>query len=302
MAGDAYEERRTCLVNYKYLVPSVSDIQTDTVNFSEIPDLNEYFDRYYGVALQMPTIVVEHLFDFNLTYNQIFQMRHLYTFLLYFIGCIFFYLLARCFTDSRLIALAGTAVFVLSPQILSNSLYNIKDIPFLAIFIVNLYFGIRFLRSPRSVHLLLLAMVSAICTNTRIIGAIVIFACLFIYLIKGQSEESPLKRFGKCVLCGLVCLLCYILITPVTWSSPVQAVIETLKTFSSFNVYQFNNYFMGTILDGADLPWYYLPVWIVLTTPVLFSVLSIIGLIASAVHPVKQRHIDRVDWEKLFLF
>ena len=302
LAGDAYEERRTCLVNYKYLVPSVSQIQTETVNFPEVAELSEYADRYYGVALQMPTLVVEHFFDFTLTYNQIFQMRHLYTFLLYFVGCIFFFLLARQLTGNDILACMGTAMFVLSPHILANSLYNIKDIPFLSIFIVNLYFSIRFLRKPVLGNIALLGIASALCTNTRIIGGIVIFTCLLLYLMDKTRYKTFSKALATCLLCGLVCFTFYILITPVTWQSPFHAIIETLRTFSSFNVYHFNNYFMGTMLDGAELPWYYLPVWIGMTTPVFYLILFFIGLFYTAASVVHHRKTLSLYTEKLFLF
>lgn len=302
LAGDAYEERRTCLVNYKYLFPSVADIQTDTVNFSEIADLSEYADRYYGVALQLPTVFVEHFFDFNLTYNQIFQMRHLYTFLLFFAGCIFFFLLARMLTGSTAAACVGTAMFILSPRILADSMYNIKDIPFLSIFIVNLYVGLRFLRKPGPLSAALLGIVSAVCTNTRIIGGIAVFACLLAFLCDRTRWQRFSRALGLCLLCGIVCFVTYVAITPVTWSGPISAIIGTLRTFSSFDVYTFTNYFMGELIDGSQLPWYYLPVWIGLTTPLLYLILFGVGTAGTAVGIVRRRGSLSSYTERLFLF
>ena len=91
VSTDEDRERVSSLVNYKYLVPSVENIVTDSVNFASISDLSEWQDRAYGVTLQLPTVVIEHLFDFQMDLAAVFQIRHVYTFLLFAlavcIGC-----------------------------------------------------------------------------------------------------------------------------------------------------------------------------------------------------------------------
>lgn len=88
---DEIPERNSSLVVYKYLVPAVADIKTDTVDFPNVAPLHEWKDRYYGVAMQLPMVAVEHLFGFRLPMRQVLLIRHIYIYLLFFY-CIDFFL------------------------------------------------------------------------------------------------------------------------------------------------------------------------------------------------------------------
>lgn len=67
LSGDGGIQRYHSLVMYKYLVPSVGNIVTDTVNFPTVPDPKSY-GVYYGVTVQLPTVVIEHLFWFSIRF------------------------------------------------------------------------------------------------------------------------------------------------------------------------------------------------------------------------------------------
>ena len=58
---DEVHQRRHSLVTYKYLNEKLLYRSIDAL--SRLPDLEEY-DQYYGVALQIPLVVIEDLFDF----------------------------------------------------------------------------------------------------------------------------------------------------------------------------------------------------------------------------------------------
>ena len=144
VSTDEVIERESSLAAYKYIVPSVSDIVTESVDFTQVPDLKDYVYRYYGVAVQLPMVFVGHLFGFQLDIRKVFLMRHLANFLAFFLASIFFYLTCRLFTrkagsdrKSRYLSLFGTLVFLLSPMILANAYYNIKDMMFLSAFTVS---------------------------------------------------------------------------------------------------------------------------------------------------------------------
>ena len=124
---DEIPERNSSLVVYKYLVPAVADIKTDTVDFPNVAPLHEWKDRYYGVAMQLPMVAVEHLFGFRLPMRQVLLIRHIYIYLLFFIASIFFYKMTKRFTGRIGLALAGTLIFILCPRILADSFHNIKD-------------------------------------------------------------------------------------------------------------------------------------------------------------------------------
>ena len=146
ISWDEATERNSCLINLGYLFPQAREIVTDTVNYNGLPLLSEYKDRYYGVAGQFPAILAEYLHQFRFSYRQIYLLRHMYTFCVFFTACIFFYLLCRKLTRRRTFSLLAVFLLIISPRILADSFYNIKDLLFLSFFVIALYFGLLLIR------------------------------------------------------------------------------------------------------------------------------------------------------------
>ena len=100
VSTDEEIERNSSLVTYKHVFPSIENQVTDSVDFTKVSALDEWGDRCYGVAMQLPTVAIEHLFGFRLDLQTIYQIRHLYTALLFCIAVVFF---------DRLLKTAGAA-------------------------------------------------------------------------------------------------------------------------------------------------------------------------------------------------
>ena len=75
-------ERDSSLITYEYTHPVIKDWVTETVNFKELPDFEDYHYRYYGTAIQQPLVWAESHNGFQMSYHDIYEMRHLYVFLL----------------------------------------------------------------------------------------------------------------------------------------------------------------------------------------------------------------------------
>ena len=188
-------ERRSSLITWLHLNPFLHDVVTDTVDFSQLQPLSEYQDRYYGVAVMLPCVAAEHLTGFTMPLPQVYALRHFYNFLLFFAGSIFFYLLCRELGFGTGLSLVGVLFLVLSPRILADGFYNLKDLIFLSLFIIGLYFGIRFIRHSTVWNMAGLAFFAALCTNVRMVGAYLPVLCLLIAFVKRIAEkESGLQR------------------------------------------------------------------------------------------------------------
>ena len=111
---DEMTQRGHSLINYKFLVPSVADIKTFAADFPSMGNLQDN-QSFYGVAIQLPLVLAEHLTGFTMPFKTIFLMRHFYTFLLFFLSAVCFYRCCRLFTENRYLALLGTAVYILNP-------------------------------------------------------------------------------------------------------------------------------------------------------------------------------------------
>ncbi len=287
VSTDEVIERESSLAAYKYIVPSVSDIVTESVDFTQVPDLKDYVYRYYGVAVQLPMVFVEHLFGFQLDIRKVFLMRHLANFLAFFLASIFFYLTCRLFTrkagsdrKSRYLSLFGTLVFLLSPMILANAYYNIKDMMFLSAFTVSFYFGLACIDKPSWPRLTALAFSAALCTNVRIVGAMTIAVSLILLFVRSIRERRWKPAFFKCLATGILCFAFYFVMTPVIWENTIQEIGNLIHTFSNYLVWYAYTFFMGKYILSTELPWYYLFVCIGITLPLL----HLTGFFAGLLH------------------
>ena len=298
-------ERNSSLITYGYLFPSVKETVTDTLNFEGLAEFHEYKDRYYGMAMQLPLVAAEHLTGFTMDYQQIYYMRHLYVFLWFWAASVCFYFLCRRFVKKDGLALVGVALLILSPRILADSFYNIKDSLELSLYIISAWLGIRFLDRPNWKRMMTFAFMGALCTNARIVGAIVIAACLAVGIFRAGCQEGHRHDIKLFLGAGICSIVFYIALSPITWENPVQGIIGTLERFSSYDSYTNGVWFMGKSYSPSDLPWYYLHVWILATTPVITLILLAAGigtqLFAAAGRYKNRMGLSDSSYNKVFM-
>ena len=307
-------ERRSSLITWLHLNPSLRDVVTDTVDFSQLQPLDEYQDRYYGVAVMLPCVAVEHLTGFTMPLSDVYALRHFYNFLLFFAGCVFFYLLCGELGFGTGLSLVGVLFLALSPRILADAFYNLKDLNFLSLFIVSLYFGVRFIRCSTVKNMAGLAFFSALCANTRMIGAYLPVLCLLTAFVKRQTSvkdtenndgilsQQPdagaglpgwVRQLLYCLAAGVLCLVFYILFTPITWDRPFGRMREIIEHFSDYSVWNDYNYYMGRYITREEIPWHYLPVWMGITIPVVTLVMAVCGFCRETVGLVARRFHEK---------
>lgn len=284
---DEIIERNSSLITYKYIVPGLEETVTDTVNFSALPDLPVYVDRYYGMVLQEIPVIIEHIFGFQLSYRNVFFLRHFFTFCVFFVGLLyFFFFLKECGFRKRYCFL-GVFMLFLSPRILADACYNIKDLPFMCLTIVTLFYCIRFIRYGKLKEGVLWCLSGALCANVRVVGALFFAIGELLYLFGGEKEKF-VKRLRTAVGLGSVCLLLYVLMMPALWENPVQGIIEILTSFSNFSRWGGANYYLGQWYPEGTEPWHYIFVWIFATTPIAYTVCFTGGLLCAIKKFVKK--------------
>ena len=64
---------------------------------------------------------------------------------------------------------------------------------------------------------------------------------------------------------------------PYLWSSPIDNFISVFQNLANHNIDIYNFYF-GEYISARNVPWHYSLVWIFITTPLLYSILFLIGL------------------------
>ena len=299
LTADEYAERTTSLSNYQHVFETLWGQSVDGL---EVVRLEDHKDRYYGVALQMPMVVVEHLTGFTMPLSDVFRLRHLYTFLMCMSGWVCFWgFLRKVFKDDWL-ALLGFLMVVLYPRFWGEQFTNIKDMVFAAVFAASLFCTALCLEHEgKWRYELLAAFVSALCINTRFLG-LVIPLMLFGYRLLRDLLLAPVWRnrgvsqLWKNVLRYtahfLFLLLFYYLITPGAWTNPLDYIANVLGVFSNYLVWGGTVPFLGQMIRGNALPWYYIPVWVGISVPLWYLVLLISGL------PLTIHECIRVKGEK----
>ncbi len=288
-------QRKHSLVSYKYIAEKLfgRDLNAYDV-FSDIPDLEEYPHKYYGVFLQLPFVAAEDYFDFSLPSRTIFHLRHLGVLCYCCLGYFFFYLFLKKVFKNRGFAFFGLLLISLYPRFFGEKLFNIKDQVFVAVCCLS-YYGIAlYLENGRKLRYGVLAgAFFAICTSSRMMGVmfpIILVAYLLLQDLRNKAfskEKVALGRFSvsgwlKCIIdyCSILAtyLIVWYLATPVAWGKNVFRVFYIAFTyFGYYDGWNGTSLFAGQNLSPAEMPWHYLYTWIGITVPLYYIVLFFTG-------------------------
>jgi len=94
MSWDEHVSRDNGLVSAKYVLTKFFPNRLAAFDSADVPPLEVYMDRDYGVAFELPLVVLEKGLMPHASTATVYKFRHACTFLIFFIGVIFFYLLS----------------------------------------------------------------------------------------------------------------------------------------------------------------------------------------------------------------
>lgn len=239
-------------------------------------------DKYHGPAFELILVFAEKALLLSDS-RDIYFLRHLLTFLTFFISAFFFFLLSSQLFKNRIVPAITTLMYVLSPAIFSHSFYNSKDIGFLSFFVISIYIMLIFLKKPDYLNTLLFALFTAITIDIRIVGILIPLLVIFIYLqrmVFARLNETKTNLNYKFLILYFLAL-CPLIVWfwPILWLDPIHHFIEALKENSR---YPWNGLvlYLGNYYNASDLPWHYLFFWLFISRPVIYSVLFIVGIAA----------------------
>jgi hypothetical protein len=240
--------------------------------------------RVYGPVFEVLLVSLEKGLGLE-DLRDIYFMRHLVTFLMFAAGTVFFSLLAaRMLGDWRL-GLVGAVLMVLTPRIFAHAFYNSKDIPFMAMFIVCMYTLLVCLDRPGAGPSLVHGACCAVLVDMRIVGVLVPFITLVFFIFnlaarRGAGPGAARWAMSLGLFCGALVPLT-ILLWPTLWTDPVGNFILAFQAMHRF-AWRATVLFMGREVWSTDLPAYYVPVYILITLPLMYLALAITGIAAAA--------------------
>lgn len=258
-------------------------------------------NKFYGTAFELPLVVFENILSPR-EIRDIFFIRHFFTFLLLFLSLICFYFLARIRFNNPWIALLPPLFLVLSPRIFADSFYNSKDLAFLSATIIGVYVLIRFFKKPTFISGTIFAIASAFLIDIRVTGVFLPLIAVFIFFIAWFSKNKDIKEGILPFLFYLV-LLVFLTISfwPFLWKSPLNNFMAAFNSMSRFTRWDGEVLFLGKFIKADELPWYYAPVWILITTPFSYIILFLVGIFQSIYSLVRKPKKDEYYLNLIFI-
>ncbi len=255
----------------------------DTYNyvFADAPWPENDDWRYHGPLVEFATYTMQKMtvsFEFEYNYQRI-LIRRLVCFAFFASGVVLLYALAkRHFADWRW-ALLTAALLVLTPRFFAHGFYNSRDIPQLALFLAGIFTLLRFLERRTWWSALLHGSVAALALSVRMTALLIpAFTILFLAIDLLHNRCTWKDRLPRSA--GLLALF-FITLAAVTfaswpflWESPIRHFIEAYQHMSSLATGSTN--FLGRTY--TRFPWHYIPVWIAITVPVVYSVFFLVGV------------------------
>ncbi len=318
---DEASQRTHSLVNYQYLNQKLLGRTVVEIQQMGLPDLNNYVSKQYGVTLQLPLVFAEDLTNFTMPTRDIYLMRHLYNFIIFFIALVALFFLIKDLLKNEWLALVGTAMTFLFPQFFASSFVNIKDLMFVSLFIIACFFMVRMLTRRRKIsYCILFAATAALCSGVRILGIVLPFAAIVCMLMEdiirrrakdpGVLSEIQLSqsknwfvRLAPYIIVLLGTILFYLLFMPASWSDPVGFFSLTTGKALDYDAWDNTLPFAGQQIYWDQAPWYYLPVSMGITIPVYYLIMFFTAsgfLIVSVIQ--KQRILNFVKNRFIWLF
>ncbi|PJJ48024.1 ArnT family glycosyltransferase [Hymenobacter chitinivorans] len=269
-------------------------------SFKDVPDLYSFDDNDHGAILEMTLAIVK----LNLGVTELhdyYMLRHLGIFLLFMFGCWALYNIGRIrFSDWR-IGLAVVTLLLLSPRLFAESFYNVKDIGFLVLFTVGIYTLVRLLQRPTLGRALVHAVATAVAIDLRILGILLIgltFGMLVLEALFGREERATWR---KLLLLFGVYLVATALVTvvgwPYLWDNPIGNFVHAYNNLKHYR-WSGEVLYMGQIMPAPELPWHYATVWILITTPVTYTLALVIGTLIAIVALVQRRFAGLWSFER----
>ncbi|MBU1269378.1 MAG: glycosyltransferase family 39 protein, partial [Nanoarchaeota archaeon] len=200
-------------------------------------------------------------------------------------------------------AIFSLVPFLLFPRIIGHIHNNIKDVSVMFGFVIVLFSVYKLTTKKNSTWLYISAAALAIALNTKVFAFfLIIIIALWIGLTKRDLIKKSFKSKNKneivktILITIIIFFVTIIIFNPGYWKDPIN-VYNTFFMLNNFNHGISSNpnpepvMFFGMIHNQENLPRYYYVATLLMTTPLLILILSIIGI----------KEIFRSDYVKLLV-
>lgn len=284
--GDEQFERETLEINLQAVQQFFSG---DDPGMS---GLGDFVNRYYGIGFHAPSYPVQLLIAPLFERYQGLQPRdailaaeHVTTFLFFLFGGFCVFRILRLSAVEPGLAALFTLFFLSNPYLLGHATMNTKDAPFMVAWIICTWrllvpcMRLAVDGETRRMDFVWLGIATALLVSIRVTGGLV---AIQYAVAMAATALANRPAFRACLrplsigitISGVIAVLLIWLSYPSFWLHP-PGIVDAVRTMSRFPLHICTQTW-GTCMDSQDLPWTYIPSW-------LLAKMSVVGLIGLAV-------------------
>lgn len=243
--------------------------------------------RYHGTLIELPLYVLEEWISplgSPSSNDKRLYVRHFFgAFLFLVLSAYLMYVHARRATKNIWWGLLGALLFLLLPRIYAHGFYNTRDIPQIAMFALAMFTLLRVLDVHTYSRATLHGIAIALALSLRL-SALILLPITFLFLgieyMRSRQRGTP-ERALHFIALGATTTAASVLATwlfwPFLWEAPIAHFHEAYAFMSNLGS---ETFIFGRMYD--HFPWFYIPLWIAVTVPVVVFVLCIVGIMTSA--------------------
>jgi hypothetical protein len=256
------------------------------------------FYLYGGLFDGFAALLVRHV-PFFWAYD----VRHIFNSVFGWLGIVYAARLSKDYF-SPVAGILTALLLVCSPVYFGHSMNNPKDIPFAAFYVMGLYYILKIppdrpLLTARRYLAIMLAIVLAI--NVRVGGLLLAgyFAMFVLWRVANLPKPQP-KDYFKNVSFVLVLFPVVLVLGTAFWPwaqrQPLWRPLLALREIHHFG-FDGQVLFDGHMVRAMNLPWNYLPKWLLVQTPIIVLVL----IVAALVSVWRQSKEERIRFAALWV-
>ncbi|MCP1382329.1 tetratricopeptide repeat protein [Runella salmonicolor] len=232
-----------------------------------------------------------------------YTIRHIMLSLMGVLIIVFSGLTGRLVGGNWRVGLIALLFALFSPRIFGDSMNNPKDITFAAGYIVTICFLIKFLQelprpSWRSTLLLIVGIgigLGSRAPGLALVGYVPFFVLMEVFIRNGLrktifNDKLLIRDVAlKTTIATLGGYALGIAFWPFALANPLKNPLVALQTLTNFPI-SIKTLFDGTKIYSTSLPWYYVPKYMLVSTPLYF----LLGLLIFVlIFPFVRKHFNR---------
>jgi hypothetical protein len=235
--------------------------------------------RFHGTAVELPLYALTKLISHDDSASAAY-VRRFCVFVFLFLSVWTFYFIARRLTQDWRLACVGCLFFVLSPRVFAHGFYNSRDIPAMALFTAAMLTLLRLLEKRTFIRSLTHGVMCGLALGIRmpmlILIPITISVCVWDTITKRNTRAFVQKELMLLAIFLLTVCIVTIAVWPLLWEAPLKHLLDAylfMRRTSNEVIFLGNTYY--------SVPWFYIPAWIGMTTPLFYSFFFLIGCLST---------------------